>query len=74
MNQRTTFQPHGMELQEFGYNPEAMGYHWEADEVMRCLDAGKTESPVVPLTFSLELMRTLDRIREAAGIVFTGRD
>jgi predicted dehydrogenase len=74
MNQRTTFQPHGMEMQEFVYNPEAMGYHWEAEEVMKCLDAGKTESPVVPLSFSLDLMRTLDRIREAAGIVFPGRN
>jgi predicted dehydrogenase len=74
MNQRTTFQPHGRELQEFIFNPEAMGYHWEAEEVMRCLDEGKTESSVVPLSFSLELMRTLDRIREAAGIVFPGRE
>lgn len=74
MNQRTTFQHHGMELQEFVYNPEAMGYHWEAEEVMRCLDAGKTESPVVPLSFSHDLMRTMDRIRAEAGIVFPGRD
>ena len=74
MNQRTTFQPHGMEAQEFAFSPEAMGYHWEAEEVMRCLDEGKTESPVVPHSFSLDLIKTLDRIREAAGIVFPGRD
>ena len=51
-----------------------MGYHWEAEEVMKCLDAGKTESDVVPHDFSLKLIRTMDRIREDAGIVFPGRD
>jgi predicted dehydrogenase len=74
MNQRTVLSLHGRENQEFIFRPDAMGYHWEAEEVMRCLDDGKTESPVVPLSFSLDLMRTLDRIREAAGIVFPGRD
>jgi hypothetical protein len=65
---------HGTEKQEFTFNPPAMGYHWEAKEVMKCLDRGLTESPVVPLSFSLDLMQTLDRIRNAAGIVFPGRD
>jgi predicted dehydrogenase len=74
MNQRTTFQPHGMEMQEFEFTPDAMGYHWEAEEVMRCLDDGKSESTVVPHSFSLDLIKTLDRIRDAAGIVFPGRD
>jgi hypothetical protein len=37
---------------------------------MRCLDEGRKESPVVPLSFSLDLIKTLDRIRESAGIVF----
>jgi predicted dehydrogenase len=74
MNQSTTFHINGMVQQAFDYNPEAMGYHWEAEEVMRCLDEGKTESPVVPLSFSLELIKTLDRIREVAGIIFPGRD
>jgi predicted dehydrogenase len=74
MNQRTTFHPHGMGVQEFTFSPEGMGYHWEAEEVMRCLDEGKTESSVVPHSFSLDLIKTLDRIRESAGIVFPGRD
>jgi hypothetical protein len=41
---------------------------------MRCLDEGKLQSEIVPHSFSRNLMRTLDQIREAAGIVFTGRD
>jgi predicted dehydrogenase len=72
MNQRVIFELHGKGKEEFVYSPPAMGYHWEAEEVMRCLDMGKTESSVVPLSFSIDLISTLDRIREAAGIVFPG--
>lgn len=74
MNQTTILGLHGGKKQEFVFRPDAMGYHWEAEEVMRCLDDGKTESSIVPLSFSLDLMNTLDRIREAAGIVFPERD
>jgi hypothetical protein len=51
-----------------------MGYQYEALEVMNCLDKGKIQSDIVPLSFSLNLMNTLDRIRKAAGIVYPGRD
>jgi predicted dehydrogenase len=74
MNQRTILELHGKEKQEFKFLPEAMGYHWEAEEVMRCLDKGRIESPVVPHSFSKELIKTLDRIREATGIVFPVRE
>jgi predicted dehydrogenase len=74
MNQKVILDLHGMERQEFVFSPPAMGYHWEAEEVMKCLDEGKTESAVVPLSFSLDLIKTLDIIRRAAGVVFPGRD
>lgn len=74
MNQRVILELHGKEKQEFVFRPDAMGYHWEAEEVMRCLDEGMTQSETVPLTFSMDLIETLDRIRHAAGIVFPGRD
>ncbi len=74
MSQRVILSLHGKDKEEFTFNPPAMGYHWEAEEVMRCLDKGLKESPVVPLSFSLDLIKTLDRIRAAAGIVFPGRD
>jgi predicted dehydrogenase len=70
MNQHIILELNGHDRQEFVFSPEAMGYHFEAVEVMRCLDEGLTESPVVPLSFSKYLMETLDRIREAAGITF----
>jgi predicted dehydrogenase len=74
MNQKVILELHGSEKAEFVFSPPAMGYHWEAEEVMNCLDKGLTESPVVPLSFSIDLINTLDRIRNTAGIVFPGRD
>ncbi|HBE43642.1 MAG TPA: hypothetical protein DDW27_21090, partial [Bacteroidales bacterium] len=74
MNQRLVLSLHGKEKEEFVFSPPAMGYHWEAEEVMKCLDEGRIESPVVPLSFSYNLIKTLDRIRKVAGIVFPGRE
>lgn len=39
-----------------------MGYQFEAEEVMRCLDKGLTESPLWPLESSLDLMEILDEV------------
>jgi predicted dehydrogenase len=38
------------------------GYNYEAAEVMACLDQGLTESPNLPLQFSIELMQVLDTV------------
>lgn len=46
------------------------GYELEAAHVMECLDAGKTESDLMPLSLSYDLMETMDRVRKDAGIVF----
>ena len=70
MSQSLTVAVHGKESEEYSLIPDGMGYHFEAIEVMKCLDAGKIESDIVPHSFSLNLMNTLDRIRKAAGIVF----
>lgn len=74
MNQHVVLEINGHDKQEFVFAPDAMGYHWEAEEVMKCLSEGKTESEIVPLNFSLNLMKTLDSIRKDAGIMFPARD
>ena len=48
--------------------PDGNGYNYEAEEVGRCLRAGKTESAIVPLEETLAVMRTLDRIRAEIGL------
>jgi predicted dehydrogenase len=74
MSQRLNVAINGKENIEYSLLPEGMGYQYEALEVMNCLDHGKLESDVVPHSFSLNLMRTLDRIKDAAGILFPDRD
>ena len=46
------------------------GYNLEAEHVMDCLQRGLTESPALPLDFSVQLMQTLDRIRAEIGLVY----
>lgn len=74
MSQRLNVALNGKENVEYSLLPEGMGYQFEAIEVMKCLEEGKLESDIVPHSFSHDLMKTLDRIREAAGIIFPGRD
>lgn len=50
------------------------GYELEAAHVMECLDAGKTESELMPLSASADLMEIMDRVRKDAGIVFPKHD
>jgi len=70
MSQNLTIALNDGTVKESSLIPDGMGYHFEAIEVMKCLDAGMTESSVVPLDFSRDLIKTLDRIREVAGIRF----
>jgi len=51
-----------------------MGYHFEASHVMECLDENLIESPVLPLSFSLKLINTLDTIRKDADIFYPNHD
>lgn len=74
MSQRLSVALNGQDEKEYSLMPEGLGYQYEAAEVMQCLDEGRTESSVVPHSFTLDLMKTLDRIRQSAGIVFPGRD
>ena len=46
----------------------------EAQEVMRCLRNGETESPLVPLDETVALMRLMDRIREQIGVRYGADD
>ncbi len=48
------------------------GMYYEIAEVMRCLREGLTESPYMPLDESLQIMRTMDRIRQPWGLVYPG--
>ena len=51
------------------YEETACGLKLEAIEVMGCLDKNRTESDVMSHQNSLQLMKSLDLIREEAGIL-----
>ncbi|MFG2334217.1 Gfo/Idh/MocA family protein [Streptomyces sp. NPDC048604] len=72
---RGFFYPEGFVLHRPGREPEEFtvpgrrdSLQHEAAEVMRCLRAGETESPLVPLDGTLAVMRTLDAVRERIGV------
>ena len=49
---------------------ESNGYQFEIMEVNRCLREGKTESDVMPLDETLDIMRMMDEIREQIGLKY----
>jgi len=44
--------------------------NYEAEEVMRCLNEGLKESPLMPLDESIQIMETMDHIRRPWGLVY----
>ena len=50
------------------------GFNYEAAEVMRCLEAGKTESGIMPLDETLSVVRTMDAIRAAWGLRYPSEE
>ncbi len=53
---------------------EGHGYQFEIMEVNRCLSQNLLQSPRVPHEFSLNLMATLDAVREKIGLIYKGHD
>ena len=46
------------------------GFGHEIAEVGRCLDAGLTESPLVPHAQTLTILRQMDDVRRQVGVAF----
>jgi predicted dehydrogenase len=61
---------HGESPQYFNLEYDVIGYYYEAEEVMRCLLAGKKESDALPLSFSADLMDVLFSIRHLIGLSY----
>jgi predicted dehydrogenase len=50
------------------------GFDYEAAEVMRRLEAGETESDIMPLDETISVMKTMDDIRAAWGLLYPGEE
>ncbi|MDX1571097.1 MAG: Gfo/Idh/MocA family oxidoreductase [Xanthomonadales bacterium] len=48
----------------------ANGFYHQIDEVVRCLEAGETESPLMPAGESVALMELMDDMRADWGLVY----
>ena len=57
----------GRDGQKISMSFPGNGYQFELEEVARCLTAGETESPVMPLDETIAVMETLDRLRNQFG-------
>jgi dihydrodiol dehydrogenase / D-xylose 1-dehydrogenase (NADP) len=50
--------------------PFENGFQFEAEHAMDCIREGRTESEVMPLDESLEIVRTMDALREEWGLKY----
>ncbi|MER6348762.1 Gfo/Idh/MocA family protein [Streptomyces sp. NPDC001595] len=74
------YNPRSFVLHRDGHEPrtvtappqEGNGYGHQAREVMRCLRAGLTASPLIPPAHTLAVMDTLDAVRERIGVRYPG--
>jgi predicted dehydrogenase len=50
------------EREEFSFDTQGRGLHYEAHEVARCLREGRQESDIMPLDESIAIMETMDQV------------
>ena len=60
----------GKDPETFEFPKEGNGYNYQAAEVAACLAAGQTESAIMPLDETLEIMKTLDTLRAQWGLKY----
>lgn len=67
----------GIEVEVYGQGKivypcgwEGHGLHYETNEVLRCLHAGKPESEQMPLDFSLLLLEVMDEVRRQIKVTY----
>jgi len=58
-------------IEIFKFDYKGTGYEFEAEEVTNCLQRDLKESHLLPLDFSLKLIRILDMIRKKCGVKYS---
>ena len=64
----------GSEPKRLNWDEKACGLKLEATEAMRCLGENRLQSNIMSHSMSLSLIKTLDKIRKEAGIIYPGKD
>lgn len=50
------------------------GFQYEVDELVRGVAAGRTESEILPLDHTVQIMRLMDEVRGQVGLVYPGEE
>lgn len=58
------------EEKEIKFTIVGNGYNYQAAEVMQCLRSGKTENSIMPLSTSIAMMKTMDRVRAQWNLTY----
>ena len=66
--------PDDREIDRFETPSREHGLAYEAAEFARLLDGGRTESDLLPLAETLQIMQVLDDVRAQLGVRFPGED
>ena len=67
---RATVFANGAEPEELTFPEPPVGFVYQVDETNRCLREGRTESTILPLDESLDIMGTMDTLRAGWGITY----
>lgn len=67
---KLTVRRDGKQPEEIHLPYEGNGYNYEAIEVMNSVREGRLESPIMPLSETLTLMQTMDKLREPWGLKY----
>ena len=46
------------------------GFEYQIEEARRCIKAGKLESPLMPLSDTIDNLRVLDEVRKQVGVIY----
>ncbi len=75
VNQSLEIEKQGSIIKRNSWEDQAVGgMKLEAAEAMKCLDENRLESEIMPHSMSLSLIKTLDIIRNKAGIIYPEKD
>lgn len=58
------------QIHHYAFDEQGFGYQYEIEEVIRCLNRGELQSAEYPLSKSLLLHQTLDRVRQQIGLEY----
>lgn len=69
-NSVTLLDKEGETVEKFRAEERINGFEFEIEEVDRCLNEGLKESPLVPHSITMQVMRIMDKAREQWGMKF----